>query len=348
MIKVLIVEDSPAVQALLNHIFSSDPEMCVIGIANNGAEALKRLMYMEPDVITMDSQMPMMNGYEATRRIMETRPIPIVIVSASYRFEDVDNIFRALEAGAVSVVEKPAGVGHPDFKEAEKKLVEIVKLMSEVKVVGRRSLLHRTETALSQPGVKLGQPAAAIKCVAFGASTGGPAVLQVILSGLSKDFSAPVLIVQHIAAGFLNGLVEWLCQTSGLPIHIATQGECLLPGHVYMAPDGFQMGVECSSRIALSKDKPVNGLCPSVSYLFRSVAEVYGPHAIGVQLTGMGNDGAAELKLMKEKGAVTIAQDKNSSVVHGMPGEAIRLGASTYVLPPDKIAATLVRLVNKR
>lgn len=348
MIKVLIVEDSPVVQALLNHILSSDPEIQVIGTANNGAEALKLITQMKPDVITMDIHMPKMNGYEVTRRIVETHPVPIVIVSASYKPEDLDKTFRALEAGAVAAVEKPAGMGHPDFEDMAKRLVETVKLMSEVKVVRRWSRLRQAETAASRPVLESKQTPADIKCVAIGASTGGPPVLQIILSGLSRDFSAPVLIVQHIAAGFLQGLAAWLGQATGLPVHIASHGEYFLPGHVYFAPDGFQMGVESRGRIALSKEEPDNGLRPSVSHLFRSVAKVYGPYAVGVLLTGMGNDGAEELKLMKDKGAVTIAQDKDSSVVHGMPGEAIKLGAATHVLPPDRIAVTLTRLISKR
>lgn len=348
MIKVLIVEDSPVLLALLEHILSSDPEIHVIGTANNGLEALKRLTRMKPDVVTMDIHMPEMNGYEATRKIMETHPVPIVIVSASYTSEDLDKPFRALEAGAVAVVEKPAGMGHPDFEDAAKKLVETVKLMSEVKVVRRWSRLRPAENAASRPGVELKQTTPDIKCVAMGASTGGPPVLQIILAGLSKDFPVPVFIVQHIAAGFIQGLVDWLGQATGLPIHIASHGEYFLPGHVYFAPDGFQMTVESGGRIALSKDGTGNGLRPSVSCLFRSVAKVFGSNAVGVLLTGMGNDGAEELKLMKEKGAVTIVQDKSSSVVHGMPGEAIKLGAATHVLPPDRIAATLERLVNKK
>ncbi|MCL6560509.1 MAG: chemotaxis-specific protein-glutamate methyltransferase CheB [Firmicutes bacterium] len=348
MIRVLIVEDSPVVQALLDHILSSDPEIHVIGTASNGAEALGLLKRMKPDIITMDIHMPEMNGYEAIRRIMETHPVPIVIVSAGYNQEDLEQTFRALEAGAVAVVEKPAGVEHPGFENVAKKLIETVKLMSEVKVVRRWSRLRRADTGASRPGLTLKQRPGDIKCVAIGASTGGPPVLQTVLSRLSKDFSAPIFIVQHIAAGFLQGLVDWLRQATGLPVHIASQGESPLPGHVYFAPDGFQMGVDSGGRIALRKEQQGNGLCPSASYLFRSVAEVFGPYAVGVLLTGMGNDGAEGLKLMKEKGAVTIAQDKDSSVVHGMPGEAIKLGAATYVLTPERIAITLERLASKK
>ena len=184
--------------------------------------------------------------------------------------------------------------------------------------------------------------------VAIGTSTGGPPVLQPILAGLPKNFPIPVLIVQHIAAGFLPGLVDWLNQTTGFPTHIAAQGESLLAGHTYLAPDGYHMGLGGFGQIVLSKQQPENGLRPSVSYLFRSVAAVCGANAIGVLLTGMGRDGAEELKFLKELGAVTIAQDEESSVVHGMPGEAIKMGAASHVLAPDKIPALLAALAVKK
>jgi len=154
--------------------------------------------------------------------------------------------------------------------------------------------------------------------------------------------------VQHIARGFLPGLVEWLNQTTGFPVHVASHGTCPLPGHAYLAPDDFHMGVNTSGHILLTREEPENGLRPAVSYLLRSLAEVCGPNALRVLLTGMEKDGAAELKLMKDRGATTIAQDRESSVVHGMPAEAIELGGATLVLPADKIADTLVTLAHRR
>jgi len=188
---------------------------------------------------------------------------------------------------------------------------------------------------------------AEIRIIAVGASTGGPLVLQTILSGLPKDFTVPLLIVQHMSAGFVQGMVEWISQSSGFPVHIASAGEYILPGRAYVAPDGFHMGVD-SNRIMLSKDEPEDNLRPSVSYLFRSVANVYGRNAVGILLSGMGKDGAEGLKLMKDKGAVTIVQDENSSVIFGMPKAAIELDAATYVLPSERIAAVLASLTNKK
>lgn len=351
MIKVLVVEDLAVIREFLIHILSSDPEIQVIGAVSNGEEAIKSLQQTKPDVITMDINMPKMNGFVATRKIMETTPMPIIIVSASWDPKEVSTTFQAVEAGAVAVLEKPRGIGHPDYEAMAKSLVQTVKLMSEVKVIKRWPYIHRAETVPSievspqKGGVECLLAPTEIKLIAMGASTGGPLVLRTILSKLPKNFPVPVVIVQHMAAGFIQGFADWLGNASLLPVTVASHGSNILPGHIYIAPDGFQMKVEKSGRIGVIRDAPENGLCPSVSYLFRSVAASFGMYAIGILLTGMGKDGAEELKLMREKGAVTIAQDKESSVVHGMPGEAIKLGAATYVFPPEKIAVILGNLV---
>ncbi|MBI3995170.1 MAG: chemotaxis response regulator protein-glutamate methylesterase, partial [Nitrospirae bacterium] len=289
-----------------------------------------------------------MDGLEATRRIMETHPVPIVIVSGSLDPREVTTSFRAMEAGALAVLPRPAGLGHPGHEAMAKELVQTVKLMSEVKVVKRWIRPHRQTAvgAVREPPL-LRQAPAEIKLIAIGASTGGPVVLQTILSRLPKDFSVPVLVVQHMVSDFIPGFVEWLDQTCPIPIHVAAHGESVLPGHAYIAPGGYQMKAETGRKVLLTRDEPENGHRPSVSYLFRSVAEAFGGRAVGVLLTGMGKDGAEELKLMKDRGAVTIAQDGESSVVHGMPGEAIKLDGAEYVLPPDKIAAVLINLVRK-
>jgi two-component system chemotaxis response regulator CheB len=348
MIEVLVVEDSPVAREFLLYILDSDPEIKVVGTATNGKQALEALKDVKPDVITMDIQMPEMDGFEATRRIMETSPTPIVIVTANENPREVRTSFRAIEAGALAVVPRPRGLGHPEFESNASELIQTVKLMSEVKVVKR---WKRVRTAPSAPlGREIGlhTDEREVQVVAMGASTGGPVVLQSILAGLSRDFPVPVLIVQHMAAGFTQGFVGWLNQTSSLPVHLPADGEAMLSGHAYVAPDGFQMASSMKGRIALSSDAaPEYGLRPSVSFLFRSLAEVYGQKAVGVLLTGMGKDGAAELQLMKGRGAITFAQDGESSVVHGMPGEAIKLGAASYVLPPEKIAAALQSLVKK-
>ncbi|WP_413439410.1 chemotaxis-specific protein-glutamate methyltransferase CheB [Sulfuriferula sp. GW1] len=348
MINVLVVEDSPAVREFLIHVLGADPGIRVVGTAHDGEEALDAVRRYRPDVITMDIHMPNMDGLEATRLIMETDPTPIVIVSGSTDPHETAMMFRAMEAGALAVLMRPNGIGHPDHETTVQELVQTVKLMSEVKVVRRWPRVRRDAPVPLSMKMGLAYTPAKVRIVAIGASTGGPPVLHTILAGLPKTFPVPVLIVQHMAAGFIQGFVEWLAQSASLPVHVATHGELLLPGHVYIAPDEYQMKVERSGKIALTRDAPENGLRPSVSYLFRSIADNYGGDAVAGLLTGMGRDGAEELRLLKEKGAVTFAQDKDSSVVHGMPGAAIRLDAATFVLPPDKIAAVLTNLANHR
>jgi two-component system chemotaxis response regulator CheB len=347
MIKVLIVEDSPVQQALIGHILGEDSGIQVIGTANNGVEALAFVEKQKPDVITMDLNMPQMDGLEATRRIMETRPVPIVIVSANWDPQEVATTFRAMDAGAVAGVEKPRGLSHPKFAETSQQLTQTVKLMSEVKVVRRWAHLRREDASPVSPPVKAAVKhlGTTPKLVAIGASTGGPPVLRTILSSLPQSFPLPILIVQHIAVGFLAGFVEWLSQSARFPIHIAENGDLPLPGHIYLGPDALHLGVTRNGRIALSNTAPENNLRPAVSHLFRSVADASGSQAIGILLTGMGKDGAAELKLMRDRGALTIAQDKESSVVHGMPGEAIQLDAAMYILSPERIVETLTDLM---
>jgi len=345
-IKVLVVEDSPVAQLLLVHIINSDPRLTVLGAANSGEEALEFLKRNKPDVIVMDIHMPGMDGYETTRRIMETEPVPIVVCSASFNPSEVANTFRAMEVGALALVAKPVGLGHDEYENMARELTETVRLMSEVKVVKRWPRTPRMGAPVGVPSVHdLPASSASVKVVAIGASTGGPIALQAILAGLPGDFPAPVLIVQHMTPGFLDGLAEWLQQSTGFPVHIATPNEVPRPGHAYLAPDGAHLGVDAAGHVVLSRSDPENGLRPSVAHLFRTVAENQGKNAIGVLLTGMGKDGAAELKLMKEKGAVTVAQDKATSVVHGMPGEAIRLEAVVHVLPPERIAEALIRFM---
>jgi two-component system, chemotaxis family, protein-glutamate methylesterase/glutaminase len=343
MIKVLVVDDSPVFRELLSYVLTSDPEIKVIGTASNGEEALKAIQQDKPDVITMDIIMPGMDGFETTRKIMETNPVPIIIVTGSLNIREIGLSFKTTEAGALTIVQKPRGIGHPGYEKDAKELIRMVKLMSEVTMV-KRWTDKRKEALISGKSIEADKTSNGIKIVAIGASTGGPPVVRKILSGLPKNFSLPVLIVQHMSAGFIAGFAEWLNHTSALPVHVAVHNTEALGGHVYIAPDGVQMRVAVNGRVALAGDPPENGLRPSVSYLFRSVANAYGSQAIGILLTGMGKDGAAELKLMREKGAVTIAQNRESSVVFGMPGEAVKIDAARYILSLEGILSLLTSL----
>ena len=352
MIKVLIVEDSRVVSEYLYYILSSDPKIQVVGNVSNGMQAIEFLRENKPDVITMDIDMPVMDGLEATRRIMSTIPVPIIVVTASRNAREVQTTMEALAAGALSVIEKPAGIGHPKEKEQRDKLITMVKIMAEVKVITRRP--HPIRKPVSIPAITpaTGRPAgrkpepsiadfSKKKVVAIGISSGGPSVLQTIFSKISEKFPLPIVVVQHITEGFLEGLVNWLSRKTMIPIHVAAEDETILPGHIYFAPDKHQMGLDNPRKIKLSKCEKKKNLCPSVAHLFSSIVKKYGKYSIAIILTGMGKDGAKELKMLRDAGAITIAQDKESSLVHGMPGVAIKLHAASMILNPEEIANIL-------
>jgi two-component system chemotaxis response regulator CheB len=346
MIRVLIVEDSIVARELLRHILDSDPDIEVIGAAKNAAETFEFLAHSKPDLITMDINLPDTNGFEITRRIMEREAVPIVIVTASWDAYSQDTIFRSLEAGALTVRAKPRGPGSSTYEEDTKELLRTVKLMSEIKVVTRHSP-RRWEVSIQEANIRAVKETHSIEIIAMGASTGGPAVIRQILEGVSPDGDIPpLLIVQHIAEGFLKGLVHWLEGTTGHKISIATGREKVASNRIYFAPDHFHMGVDATGRIHLSRATDKHQICPSVSHLFESIARAYGPRAAGILLTGMGTDGAAELKIMKDNGSVTVAQRRESVVVYGMPGEAERLGAAKYFFGPEEIARFINRLKN--
>jgi len=341
MIRVLVVDDSDVTRKLLTYILNADPDLQVVDTAADGEEAVRLVERLRPDVVTMDLVMPRMDGFEATRRIMQSTPVPIVVVSSSFNSDEVSLTFQAMGSGALAMVDKPQGLGDPRHEEKAKELRATVKIMSEVKVVGRRY------PVTGRPLVRPSQPWSGehgIQVVGIGASTGGPQTLEAMLRALPKAFCLPLLIVQHIAAGFARGLADWLQGVTALDVCVATNEEALVPGRCYVAPTGFHMGVNREQKIFLSTDPPQDGLRPSVDFLFHSLAVTYGRRAVGVVLTGMGRDGAEGLKAMRDKGAITIAQDEESSVIAGMPRAAVQLDAARFVLPPDRIAAKLVEL----
>jgi two-component system chemotaxis response regulator CheB len=335
MIRVLVVDDSNSVRELLVYILGADPGLQVVGCAANGEEALRLAHELKPDVITMDLQMPRMDGYEAIRHIMQSCPTRIVVVSGSEDRDEVDASFRAIEAGALVLVRRPYGIGNPAHAETARALVRTVKAMAEVRVVRRwgdaRRPVRRTQGAQR-------------RLVAIGASTGGPTVLRDILTELPAGFPLPVVIVQHLAPGFTRGMADWLAGASGYPVEVAQDGAPLLGGRAYLVPDGWQAALDSGLACRLLQAPPEHGMCPSVSHLFRAIDPELRPATAAVLLTGMGKDGAAEMKQLREQGALTIAQDRASSVVYGMPGEALRLDAAMLVLEPAEIGKLLARL----
>lgn len=348
MLRVMIVEDSRTHQELLRHILESDPQIEVLAIAGDGAEAVELVQHQRPDLILMDIHLPRMNGLEATRRILEIQPVPIIIVSSSTLSRDVDWTFQAIEAGALTFQNKPHGPGHPDFEDEAKRLIQSIKTLAGVKVIRRFPRRGGSAPANGPIATKEIYEAREIRLVAIGASTGGPPALRQFLNNITRDLPVPVVIVQHIATGFLAGMIDWLAQSTGRRISPAANGELARPGRVYFAPEGRHLEISGAGKLLLSDGEPEYGVKPAVARLFRSVAAAYGAHAAGILLTGMGCDGAAELRLMRERGALTFAQDKESSVVHGMPGEAIRLEAAMHVLSPEKIGRQLASAMDRQ
>ncbi len=354
-VKVLIVDDSKVCQALLTHIIESDPQLKVIGVADSGDAALRFLKDQTPDVITMDIVMPYMDGFTTTRKIMQSRPIPIVVISSIYNPADVNNSFEAMDAGAVAILEKPKGIQDSNYHESAKAITDTIKIMSEVKLVTRHyskkavleskpKEMHKRPPPPSEQ-IPVGRNFAA---VAIGASLGGPQALHTILSELPHNFPVPIFIVQHIALGFIQGLVEWLNASSQLHVTLAKDGEQAKAGYVYLAPDKCHLEITKGNVISLVDAPPEGGCRPSVARLFRSMARTHGPYGIGIILTGMGRDGVEDLHLMKERGGVTIAQHKDSCVMYGMPEEAIQAGAATHILPMTEISPDLIQLVKKK
>jgi two-component system chemotaxis response regulator CheB len=342
MIRVLVVDDSATARALLLEIFRRDPEIRTAGEAKDGVEAVEMTQRLRPDLVTMDMRMPRMDGFAATKEIMIVAPTPIVIVSASMKEREVEAAMQSLRAGAVALLRKPPGPESPDFEEAAVKLVAMVKAMAQVKVVRHWRSVTRPEPPLRTAPPR---PARAKPVVAIAASTGGPAALHQILSQLPGDFPAPILVVQHNAPGFMPGLVSWLNASCAVAVKVAESDEPLKPHTAYFAPDEHHLGVSARGTTLLSNGPPISGFRPSATFLFDSAARVYGGSIVAVILTGMGEDGVAGLRVIRETGGRIIAQDESSSVVWGMPGAAVAAGLPHLLLPLEEIPSRLLEFV---
>lgn len=336
-IRVLVAEDSTVTREALLYLLNATPGMETVGTARDGKEAVEAACRLKPDVVLMDVHMPRLGGYEATRQIMERAPAPIVMMSVSLSQDQASMTFEALRAGAVTIVETPGGPHHPRHAETARTLVETVRLMAGVKVIRRWPARRPRASGAPRPPATTRR----VRLVAIGASTGGPAVVADILERLPAGAGAPILLVQHIAPGFVAALATWLGTRTRLGVKLAEPRETLRPATVYVAPDGHHLGVDAGGRVVLSDAPPRDGFRPSASFLFESVAETVGAGAMGVLLTGMGRDGAAGLRRLREAGGVTVAQDRESSIIFGMPREAIRLDAAQHILSPEDIAALI-------
>ncbi len=342
-VRILVVDDSPVVRQILVAMLETEPGFQVVGQAQDGEEAVRLTASLRPDVITMDIRMPRMNGLDAIRHIMSTTPTPIVVVAASIYDSELNIAFAAIEAGALTVVEKPHGITREAYEAARSQLVTTIRLMADVQVVtirsDRRRLAQLRARQIEEP-VAVGLPIDA-EIIAIAASTGGPGVLRQIFSALPGDLSIPIVVVQHITPGFAQGFARWLDGETELKVSVARDGERLEPGRVLIAPDDTHLTVAPGGVARLDHSAPIRNQRPSATLLFDSVARTYGPASVGIVLTGMGEDGADGLEALHRAGGHVIAQDEASCVVFGMPRAAIERGVVDRVMSPDKIASVL-------
>ncbi|RSD28005.1 protein-glutamate methylesterase/protein-glutamine glutaminase [Mesobacillus subterraneus] len=361
-IRVLIVDDSAFMRKLITDFLSEQPEIEVLGTARNGEDAIKKWRELRPDVITMDVEMPVMNGLEVLKVIMEEEPVPVVMLSSTTK-EGADTTFQAIQAGAVDFVAKPSGSISIDLHKIKAELIEKVLSASRANL-SKINIQHQPGTAGRAPErtlvsqkrpsehvVKHWAPKdpAAKKLVCIGTSTGGPRALQQVLTSLPKDIGAPILVVQHMPPGFTKSLANRLDSLSEIHVKEAEDGELLQKGTAYIAPGGWHLEVKSigtSLAVSLSQTPPRNGHRPSVDVMFESISTLRSHAKIAVIMTGMGSDGAKGLSEMKKNGSVkAIAESQETSIVFGMPKAAIATNLVDDVANVENIAQTIMNYI---
>jgi two-component system, chemotaxis family, protein-glutamate methylesterase/glutaminase len=340
-IKVFLVEDSPVALKILENLLTDSNSIVVCGTARNGIEALEKIPRAQPDVICTDLLMGKMDGLELTQQIMAKHPKPILVISQAVEGSMANQL---LKAGAIDIFAKPKSGLQDDYQMAQAELIHKIKLLSGVKVFTkpiRPALVYPTQPLVPPP---LPQKCSrSYKILALGASTGGPQALLKVLGQLPNPFPMPVVCIQHISEGFLKSLVNWMNQDCSMPVKIAEDGELLQPGRIYFAPEHHHLLFERQGCCFFSAAAPVWGHRPSIDMTFKSIAQVYGQSVIATLLTGMGRDGAEGMQAIAQAGGLTIAQDEASSVIYGMPQEAVRLGAAREILDIHAIAPFILK-----
>jgi two-component system, chemotaxis family, protein-glutamate methylesterase/glutaminase len=354
-IRVLIVDDSAFMRKVLETILVTDENVQVVGHAKDGREAVRLSESLKPDVITMDINMPVMDGLQATAEIMTTNPRPIVVVSSESR-QGAASTLRALELGAIEFVAKPSSGIDLDMHSVREDLLRKVRLAAKVRVVRSASRIaseikNADARTIGPPPAPASRPAAAtydqrFPVVVLAASTGGPATVMRLAPGFTRDFPAAVILVQHMPAAFTTQYATQLAEFTGVRVKEAENNESLTPGTFYICPGGQHLRVMPTGRIQLDGSSGrINGYLPNIDITMQSVAAFAGPLSIGVILTGMGNDGTAGASAIKSAGGMVLAQDEATSVIFGMPAEAIKAGAVSQVLGIDDIYPAIEKQV---
>ncbi len=342
--KILIVDDSAYTRQMIKRIVEQDPGLEVVGVASSGIDAMAKTLRLSPDIITLDFEMPEMDGFSFLRWLMHEKPTPVIMVSS---YNDSKTVFKALELGAVDFIAKPTRRASVELQSIEKDLLRKVRGIKNI----RMDILSKNLELLA--GEKRGEAeeeeaGGEIRVVAIGSSTGGPAALQIILTRLPADFSAAVVVSQHMPKGFTGPLAERLNRLSQVRIREAKDLDLVEPGTVLICPGGNHLGLKKKGRgavVLLKEGKLTDKYVPSVDYMMKSVAEVFGHNSMGVILTGMGNDGRNGMVEIKMKGGYTIAESEETAVVFGMPAEAIKAGAARTVLPISEIPSEIINRV---
>lgn len=335
--KIAIVNDMPMAVEALRRALAFEPAHEVVWVASNGAEAVKQCAELTPDLILMDLIMPVMDGVEATRRIMAESPCAIVIVTVD-REQNVHRVFEAMGYGALDVVDTPV-VGAGNAKAAAAPLLR--------KILNIGWLIGQSDSRVRSAPTPLRTMQQRKSLVAIGSSAGGPAALEILLKGLPRNFPAAIVLVQHVDQVFAAGMAEWLSSASGLTVRLAQEGEQPQSGTVLLAGTNHHIRLLKNGTLAYTAE-PVNEIYrPSIDVFFESVVSYWNGDAVGVLLTGMGRDGAQGLKLMRQQGFLTIAQDQRSSAVYGMPKAAAAIDAAVEICPLDRIAPRLLEIFTK-
>jgi len=353
-VRVLVVDDSAFMRKILTELLQSDPQITVVGTARDGQDGVEKAVELQPDVITLDIEMPKLDGYGALREIMSRRPTPVVMVS-SHTSEGAEATIRALALGAVDFVAKPSGSISLNMHVTRDELVSKVKAASGATPRYRRATaelppvrreVKAVAAAMSAPSV-VESTVLPRRLVLIGCSTGGPGALHHIIPKLPADLPAAVLVVQHMPPGFTRSLAQRLDELSPIRVKEAEAGDRVQNGKVLLAPGGYHMLVDPDGRIRLNQDPPMHGVRPAVDKTFESVVPIWQERMVGVILTGMGYDGGKGMVSLKKAGGRTIAEDASTCVVYGMPKVAVELGAADQVLPVHDIADAIARLVRE-